>query len=408
MIEYDPCSEALFDDPHPFYKQLREEAPIFRHPDYLPWFLSRFDDITKSLLNLKSFTVTEGTTSMNILREDPEAQGRFADGGDLEMEIGAVAMLDPPIHTRVRASMNAPFKPAAAATLEPLARSIVRERIALARETGRMDGVADFAGYLSTRIACTVLGLSHDDADQYTQWINTMFERIPGQFGMTENGRNASMALHMQLIALVSECRKNGTQLEGLGNHILYGDFEGRKLNELEAAFHLSMVLIGGSETLPKAASAAMWRLWEHPDQRAEVVADPALVPQAFHETLRFDMPTQMLGRTATREVEYHGQTIQPGEHVMFLWASANRDERKFENPDQFNIHRGFPKILSFGQGAHMCLGAHIARMEGKVLLEELLAAFPQYEVIEDECVRMRSEFFRGLTSIPLDVSQAR
>jgi cytochrome P450 len=92
----------------------------------------------------------------------------------------------------------------------------------------------------------------------------------------------------------------------------------------------------------------------------------------------------------------------------MFLWASANRDERKFENPDQFDIHRGFPKILSFGQGAHMCLGAHIARMEGKVLLEELLAAFPQYEVIEDECVRMRSEFFRGLTSIPLDVSQAR
>lgn len=407
MIEYDPCSEALYDDPFPFYKQLRDEAPVFKHPDYLPWFLSRFDDITKAILDLKSFTVTEGTTSMNILQApDPDAANRFADNSDFEMEIGAVAMLDPPVHTRVRTSMNAPFKPAAAAALEPLARSIVRKRLDIARETGRMDAVAELAGYLSVRIACTILGLSLEDADQYTQWVNSIFERERGLFGMTERGRDASIALHAHLFQLVHECRTNGTQLEGLGNHILYGDFEGRKLNDLEAAFHFSMVLIGGTETLPKAASGAIWRLWEHPDQRAQVAADPALVPQAFHEALRFDMPTQMLGRTATREVEFHGQTIQPGEHVMFLWASANRDERKFEHADQFDIHRGFPRILSFGLGAHMCLGAHVARMEGKVILEELLAAFPEYEIIEDECVRMRSEFFRGLTSVPIIVGQ--
>ena len=125
-------------------------------------------------------------------------------------------------------------------------------------------------------------------------------------------------------------------------------------------------------------------------------------MPAAFHEALRYDMPTQMLGRTVVREMEFHGQRITPGEKLMFLWASANRDERQFERADQFDVHRGLPKILSFGHGAHSCLGAHIARMEGKVLLEELLTAFPDYEVVEDQASRLRSEFFRGFRSLPL------
>ena len=403
-IEYDPCSEATYDDPYPFYEQLRREAPIFRHPDYRPWFLSRFDDIVKAAVDTKSFTVTEGTTSLNILFKDDEYEGTFA-SQDFEVEIPMVAMLDPPLHTRIRAAISAPFKPVVAETMEPLARRIVRERIALARETGRMDAIADLAGHLSVRIALTVLGLPLDRADQFSTWVNQMFHRAPGVIGMTDHAREGSMALMMALIETVQELRKNETRLDGLLDLLLYGEFEGRRLNDFEAAFHMNLVVVGGSETLPKVASAAIYRLWQHPDQRAECAADPGLIPQAFHEALRYDMPTQMLGRVATREVEFHGQTVAPGEPVMFLWPSGNRDEKQFDDPDRFDIHRGFPRILSFGQGAHTCLGSHIARMEGKVILEELLAGFPEYEVIEDEAVRIRSEFFRGFTSLPLQVA---
>lgn len=404
MIDYDPCSPDVCDDPYPYYARLRAEAPIFRHPGYRPWFLSRFDDVLAALLDPKSFTVSEGTTSMELLLAPDPANTRenFFEQAGMPMEIGAVATLDPPVHTRVRAALNTPFKPAAAEKLEPFAREIVRDCLARGLERGELDAISDLAGYLSVRVACRVLGVPLEDAEFYVDCINTLFERDPGVPAMTERGRAASTALHVHLIQRVQQWRAKGTRLGGLADMILYGDFEGRKLNELEASFHLSMVLIGGTETLPKAASAAMYRLWQHPDQRARVAADPALVPQAFHEALRYDMPTQMLGRVATREVGFHGQTVKPGDAVMFLWASANRDERAFERSEEFDIDRGMPRILSFGQGTHMCLGMHIARMEGRVLLEELLAAFPEYEVVEDRAVRPRSEFFRGFGSLPL------
>jgi cytochrome P450 len=242
-------------------------------------------------------------------------------------------------------------------------------------------------------------------ADEISTWVNLIFDREAGVRGMTDRGMKGSTDLHTWIFENVVRWRAQGTRIGGLGDVILYGDFEGRKLNDLEASFHFSMVLIGGTETLPKVASAAIYRLWQHPEQRAKVAADPSLVPQAFHEALRYDMPTQMLGRKTLREVEFHGQTIGADEGVMFLWASANRDERQFERADEFDTTRGTPRILSFGQGTHMCLGAHVARMEGRVILEELLAAYPDYEVDEAALVRMRSEFFRGFVSLPISWS---
>lgn len=404
MIEYDPCSLQVSDDPWEVLKQLRDEAPIYKHPKYVPFFLSRYADVMKALLDLKSWTVTQGTTPMqNLLYPAPageEPTPHFYE--QMEIELGAVATLDPPVHTRVRKLINGPFKPAAAAELEPFAREIVRGCLARGRERGGLDGVTELAGKLSVRVALKVLGLPLEDADRYSTWINAMFNRGLGNRELPEEAMESSLALHTDLVEKVMHYRKNDTRIGGLGDVILYADFEGRPLNDFEASFHFSMVLIGGTETLPKAASAAMWRLWQHPDQRAELAADPSLVPQAFHEALRYDMPTQMLGRVALREQEFYGQKVAPGECVMFLWPSANRDERQFENADQFDIHRGFPKILSFGQGAHMCLGAHVARMEGRILLEELITAFPEYEVDEGNAKRIRNEMFRGFTNLPL------
>ena len=402
MIDYDPCSEALYDDPFPFYQQLRDEAPCYYHPDYGVWFLSRFADILKAVLDLKSFTTTEGTTSLNLLLPD-QFQSSLSERPENAIEISALSMLDPPLHTAIRAQLSAPFKPGAAETLEPFAREIVRGCLAEARDRGGLDAVGELAGRVSVRVACKILGVPLEMADQISEWVNLIFDRETGTIGMTERGLQGSAELFAWITESVLRWRAQGTRLGGLADVFLYDDFEGRKLNEFEATFHLSLVLIGGTETLPKAASAAIHRLAQHPDQRAKVAADPSLVPQAFHEALRYDMPTQMLGRKTTREVEFHGQTIPAGQPVMFLWASGNRDERQFERADQFDIQRGTPRILSFGQGAHTCLGAHVARMEGRVILEELLATHPDYVVDEDALVRMRSEFFRGFISLPIE-----
>lgn len=400
MITWDPTDRDVCADPHPHYRQLRDEAPVFRHPKYAPWFLSRFDDVTKVLLDLEAHTVTEGTTSMQLLFKEQEAHPLEA--AQDAIEISAIAMLDPPLHTRVRGQLNAPFKPGAAAQLDPLAREIVRERLQLGRERGGLDACADLAGYLSVRIVCTILGLPLEDADRYSGWINQLFDHEAMRGRMTGFEESASAQLHMHLIERVGFWRKHDTRLGGLADVLLYDDFEGRRLNDLEVAFHLSLFLIGGTETFPKVASAAIHRLWQHPDQRAAVVADPKLAAHAFHEALRFDMPTQMLGRTVVREMEIHGQRIQPGERLMFLWAAANRDERQFERADEFDIGRGTPRILSFGYGAHMCLGMHVAKMEGRALLQELLAAQPDYTVDEDAATRLDNEFFRGFRSLPI------
>ncbi|MGH9203639.1 MAG: cytochrome P450, partial [Vicinamibacterales bacterium] len=148
--------------------------------------------------------------------------------------------------------------------------------------------------------------------------------------------------------------------------------------------------------------SAALWRLAQNPDQRAACARDASLIPDAFHETLRIDMPTQMLGRAIARDFELRGKTLGAGSGLLFLWGSANRDEREFTNPDTFDLYRRAPRILSFGHGQHMCLGAHVARLEGRVLIEEVLRGMPDYEIDTAGVQRLRSEFFRGFAVLPI------
>jgi cytochrome P450 len=141
--------------------------------------------------------------------------------------------------------------------------------------------------------------------------------------------------------------------------------------------------------------------LQRHPEQRAELIADPGLIRGAFQEMLRFGMPTQMLGRTLMRDVELHGETMKAGQAVLFLFVSANRDEREFEDPDRFDIHRGAKRMLTFGHGNHSCLGTHIAALEGELALAALLERIPAYEIDESRIAWLRSEFVSGITALP-------
>ena len=281
-------------------------------------------------------------------------------------------------------------------------RELAQQAVAQVAGRGECDAVADLGGWLSVRVASTILGLPLEDADQVLEWVNTYFEREPGQRGSTQRGIESSKDFAVWLYGVSKRARQQGAPPGSVLEKLLAEEIGGERLDDRRIAAHLHMMAIGGTETFPKVFSALLHRLWQHPAQRAQVAADVKLAPDAFQETLRYDMPTQMLGRTVAQDLELHGQKLRAGSGICFLWASANRDEREFPDPDRFDIARRAPRILSFGTGAHMCLGAHAARLEGRLLLEELLKVAPEYAVDEGGVQRLRSEFFRGFARLPI------
>jgi cytochrome P450 len=228
------------------------------------------------------------------------------------------------------------------------------------------------------------------------------FGREEGVTGMTEDGVAAAMELDAYFTQLAEARRKSpGDGAEAL-NALVRFELDGRAFSDEEAASHVTMLIIGGSETFPKTLANGVRRLWEFPDQHARLAADPAGVPDAYNEILRFDMPTQFLCRTLTEDVELAGQTLRAGQATMFLYASANHDEREFEDPDRFDIGRCAQRLLSFGAGTHACLGTHVARLEGKITLETLLARMPDWECDLERAERFQTEFVQGFSSLPI------
>ena len=185
-------------------------------------------------------------------------------------------------------------------------------------------------------------------------------------------------------------------------NAFVTAELDGRPLEPAEIGTHLSMLLIGGAETFPKVFANATYRLFQHPDQRAQLIADESVIPDAFTELLRYDMPTQFLCRVLKQDLKIHDQTMRKGQAVLFLYPSGNRDDREFENPDVIDIRRRPARILSFGHGTHACLGMHVARLEGKVCMEALSRYMPDYVVETDRLVRLRTEFVQGFESVPI------
>jgi hypothetical protein len=372
---------------------MRDEAPACYLEEFDCYFLSRFADIWDLLPN-PGLSAARGLTTVDLLLGQRPVELPEGEGG--------LAMTDPPRHTELRALLARHFTPGAARRLEPLARELVRGFIEDVRERGRADAIGDLAMRLSVRIACAIIGIPFERADRLAGDVNQFFDRAEGVTGTTEGGQRATERLMGAIVELVARQRAGRGTPDSLIGELISAAPGGRPLSEIALLGTLQLLVVGGTETLPKVFAAALYRLWQHPEQRAAVAADPALAAGAFWETLRYDMPTQMLGRTLTREIELHGTRMQPGQKVMFLWPSANRDEREFPDPGRFDVRRNAPRILSFGQATHRCLGANIAQMEGRVLLEEFLRFAPKYEVLEDEVVRLRSEFFRGFAALPV------
>lgn len=394
MVSYHPLSEVVYGDGiWPVFRQMRDQAPAYFLPEFDCYFLTRFEDIW-SVLPDPALSAARGVTTVELLLKQR--------GTDLPEGEGGIAVCDPPRHTELRAMLARHFTPGVARKLEPLARELVRGFLEDVRGRKRADAIADVAMRLSVRIACAVIGVPMEMADRLAGDVNEFFDRSEGVTGTTQTGQAATERLMGAIIELLTRQKSGRGTPDTLLDQLVHGAPGGKPLSDISLFGTLQTLIVGGTETLPKVFAAALYRLWQHPDQRAAVAADPSLAPGAFWEALRYDMPTQMLGRTLQGEIELHGTRMRPGQKVMFLWPAANRDEREFPEPDRFDVRRNAPRILSFGQATHRCMGANIAQMEGRVLLEEWLRFAPRYEVLEDQVVRLRSEFFRGFGALPV------
>jgi hypothetical protein len=388
-IGYDPFAAAVRNDPYPFYRRLRDEAPAYYMEAYDAWALSRFEDVWDASTDVESFSASRGTTPAQLLTKDQPVAPM-------------INLMDPPGHTRLRAEIRRCFLPNHVRSLEPVARKLVGELLEAARERGGLDAVGELGARLSVTIACLAIGLPVEDGPMLTRLVQRFFHHDPESGGISAEGLAALEDLTRYCQDVVRARRRAAADGPEALSVLARFEQDGRRFEEAEAASHVSMLVIGGSETFPKVLANGLLRLWQHPEQRAQLAADPALVPPAFDEILRYDMPTQLLGRTLLRDLELHGEKLREGQSVVFLYASANHDEREFPDPDRFDVHRRPPRILSFGAGAHQCLGTHVARMEGRVCFQEILARFPGYEVEESRALRLHTEFVQGFASLPI------
>ncbi len=389
MVEYDPFSEEIISgNPYPLYKQLRDEAPAYFLEKHNAWALSRFEDIWNASLETESLITSKGTTSAQVLTK-------------VQPVTPMINTMDPPDHTELRTGLRRFFMPGAIRKREAEVQSIIDPLLETCLEKGTFDAMGDFASQVSVRTLCTLVGLPLEDVDQMNDLVWRFFEREEGVEGMTEAGVAAMLEMNSYLAELPKK-RRNEPERDDIVNLLLNIEIGGRKLADEEIGSHLSMFLIGGSETFPRTFAKFLQRLWENPDQRSECGENTGLIPNAYQEALRYDMPTQFLCRTVVKPLEFHGKTFEPGQGVCLIYPSANRDEREFENPDAFDIHRDLPRILSFGQGIHLCLGMQVAKLEGRLCLESVLKHIPNYEVDLDGAEWFRTDFVQGYASLPI------
>jgi cytochrome P450 len=389
MVEYDPFSEQVIRDPYAVYARLREEAPCCHLPKWDAYALSRFEDIWNASMDAENYSAAKGTTAAHLLTK-------------VQPVTPMLNLMDPPDHTVLRSRIRTFFTPGTVRRLEPRIREFVDQAWEAIGERDEADLFNDFAAKVSVKVACLANGFPLEDSDHLVQLVWRFFAREEGVEGMTQDGVAAMMEMTAYFAELIGKRRAAGAADASPIDVVLDVEIGGRKFSDEEAGSHLSLFLIGGAETFPKVFSSAVHRLWQHPEQRAQCVADPGLLPDAFQEVLRYDMPTQFLMRVLLHDVTLHGVSMRQGRPVMFLYPSANRDPREFPDPERFDIHRRPPRILSFGHGIHACIGRHFANLEGKLCLEKLLAEAPDYQVKEAELSRIRTEFVQGWESMPV------
>lgn len=390
MIDYDPFSDEALRDPLPIYRALREESPVHYLEKYDCYALSRFEDIWRVSADGERFSVRKGTSAPQLLSK-------------ILPVFPNLNAIDPPEHTELRQDLWRYFTPRAVRRYEGELRALTRECLEKLVPLGGFDVMDDLAFPVSSRMACIMVGFPPKDAEFLIDLVRRFFRREEDVEGMTPDGMAAYEEMNVYLQDLTERRLSEGVEPDSPVNTLIAREtIDGERPSIETRGSHLMLMLTGSTETFPKTFANALYRLAEHPEQRAELVADPSLIPQAFDEVLRYDAPTQFLCRTALEDVEIEGVVVREGRPLMLIYPSGNRDPREFDDPDRFDIHRRPGRVVTFGSGVHRCMGVHFAQLEGRVLLEETLRTIPEFEVVESGIHQERTEFVRGFRTLPI------
>ena len=401
-FSYDPFDPVVMADPRPYYRELRDDYPVYYIDKWDTFALSRFADIWQVLeSNDGTFVASEGTLpAATVLAEHND--GPVADPPLHPMPFHA--NFDTPIYDDVRRCTSAPFRPRAVSKLEGRIRELANERLDELLPRGTFDLTQEYGGIVAASVVCELLGLPVDLAPNVLATVNAGSLAQPGTGVEVANARPGYLEYLVPIVQRRRADAADGT-LPIVDSLIGYRQPDGSELSDTEAAIQTLGVFIGGTETVPKIVAHGLWELTSRPEQLSAVRADlDANVLVARDEMIRYCAPAQWFARTARKSYTIHGTTINPGQRIITLLASANRDEREYPDPDEFIWNRPIDRSLAFGRGQHFCLGFHLARLEIAVLVQEWLKRVPAYHVNAGAASRPPSSFQWGWNNIPVEV----
>jgi len=390
-VYYDPYDAAINADPYPTFKRLRDEAPIYHNERFDVWALSRHAEVEKALVNWGTFS----SARSDILE--------IVQSG-MELPPGVVLFEDPPLHTMHRGLMSRVFTPKRMAALEDQVRAFCASCLDPLVGTDRFDIVAELGVVMPMRVIGMLLGIPESDQTAVRDKSDAFLRTEAGQPMELEQDAIANGDMFAEYV----EWRSKHPS-DDLMTALLNAEFDDetgtvRTLTRTEVLTYTQVLAGAGNETTGRLIGWLAKVLAEHPDQRRDLVEDRSLIPAAIDETLRFEPTGPHVARYVARDVEYHGTTVPEGSAILLLVGAANRDERRYERPDEFDIHRTDGQHLTFGYGLHYCLGANLARLEGRVALDELLNRFPEWDVDLDGAELSATSTMRGWESMPVVV----
>ena len=394
-INYNPYTKEFWNDPWTIYKLMRDEDPVHRMDDFGgAWALSRFEDIWNAHLgSYKDYTSVEGTSPPPLLLGEDSGPGHVSipsnDGAD---------------HRDYRNTIADRYTQSSIAELEDKIRELTQEELKASLKLGKLD-IHEIARKVALFSITDMIGLERKTALQARELIDIFYERDPEIMGVTPRGQEAFGQCMGLMLQLAAEWRKDTPPSPSHINAWINKQVrEDLWMSDEQIMGNTSMLIITGADTVPYNIANLFYYLNQDPNQLEILRNDFSLIPNAFEECVRFDHPTNILGRKLNKDIELHGKEMKKGDSVIYLYQSAGRDEREFDNPDKFDVTRPIPKrSVNFGHGPHKCLGQHLAKLEGRVIIEEILSAIPKFKLIEEDVERTFGEFLQGYRHMPIE-----
>ena len=398
QIPFDPYAYDFHEDPYPTYARLRDQAPVYYNSDLDFWALAGHDDVRNAFRDSVNLSNAWGVSM------DPSSYGP-----DAHKSMSFLAM-DDPKHMRIRKLVSKGFTPRRVNDLAGRITALTHHHWSSCLDKGEFDYVADFAGLLPMDVVSEMLGVPESDRAYLRKQSDLLLHREEGVLDIPEAAVYAYLELHKYYSALIDERRSNlGDDLvSALITAEIDDDETGEKttLTEDEIVGFMVLMVVAGNETTTKLLANALYWGWRNPDELAKVLADPEVVPQWTEETLRYDNSTQMVLRRVAGDVTYGEHVIPEGQRVLLLVGSANRDENVFDDASSYRIGRDCSQaLMSFGMGAHFCLGAHLARLEANIGLAEVVRSIRSVDIDIANAERVHSVNVRGFASLPVKVT---